>query len=55
MSRTVFAQCNAIVSQYEYRLNSHECCHTDGRTQKVSKYQEGTTEGNEAAMQGNTV
>ena len=55
VSRTIFAQCNAVVSENVNYALTHQCRHTDCRTEEVSEYEEGAAERNEAAVESNTV
>ena len=43
------------MGQNENGLDAHQRSHTNGRTQEVSKYQEGAAEGNKAPMQSQAV
>ena len=55
MGRSILAQSNGIMGQYENGLNAHQCSHTNGRTQEVGKYQEGAAKGNKATVQSQAV
>ena len=55
VSRTIFAESNAIVSENVNYTLTHQCGHTDCRTQEVCEYEEGATERNETAVESDTV